>query len=158
MFEHSNPYTIRTKAIDGISRYFVSFKDGQGILREIEVSKEVFLVFYNFKKNEKKQQNFFDRHIEHFDLTDVQVNRRALYPSKDIAETVLDNIRKETILQAISKLPAIQRRRFILHYELELTYEQIADMEQCSKTAVKYSVDKAKAAIIKKINIFDSGA
>jgi len=51
-------------------------------------------------------------------------------------------------------LPEIQRKRFILYYELEFTYEQIAEIEECSKTAVKYSIDKAKATIIKKIKNF----
>jgi len=91
VFDNLNPYTIRTETIDDITRYVVSFKDGQDILREIEVSQNVFMLFHNFQKSDKRQKNFFERHIEHSDLTDEQVNRRVLYPPKDIAETAIDN-------------------------------------------------------------------
>ena len=37
----------------------------------------------------------------------------------------------------------IQKRRLILYYFQGLTYEQIAEMESCTKRAVKFSVDIA---------------
>ena len=73
---------------------------------------------------------------------------------KTLQKPQLTIILNETLWQAIFKLPEIQRKRFILYYELEFTYEQIAKIEKCSKTAVKYSIDKAKATIIKKIKNF----
>ena len=45
--------------------------------------------------------------------------------------------------QAIAKLPEKQRRRLVLYYFGEFTYEQIAEMEGCTKRAVKFSVDIA---------------
>ena len=45
--------------------------------------------------------------------------------------------------RAISELPEIQKRRLILYYFQGLTYEQIAEMESCTKRAVKFSVDIA---------------
>lgn len=45
--------------------------------------------------------------------------------------------------RAISELPEIQKRRLILYYFQGLTYEQIAEMEGCTKRAVKFSVDIA---------------
>lgn len=45
--------------------------------------------------------------------------------------------------RAISVLPEIQKRRLILYYFQGLTYEQIAEMEGCTKRAVKFSVDIA---------------
>ena len=47
------------------------------------------------------------------------------------------------IHRAISELPEIQKRRLILYYFQGLTYEQIAEMEGCTKRAVKFSVDIA---------------
>ena len=45
--------------------------------------------------------------------------------------------------RAISGLPEIQKRRLILYYFQGLTYERIAEMEGCTKRAVKFSVDIA---------------
>jgi len=28
MFDNTNPYTLRTEVVEGITRYYVSFKDG----------------------------------------------------------------------------------------------------------------------------------
>ena len=44
---------------------------------------------------------------------------------------------------AIAQLPEKQRRRLVLYYFGEFTYEQIAEMEGCTKRAVKFSVDIA---------------
>jgi len=42
MFDNTNPYTLRTEIIEGIMHYYVSFKDGQAIPRETEVSRPVY--------------------------------------------------------------------------------------------------------------------
>ena len=71
--------------------------------------------------------------------------------SKSLEDIVFDSQRNEELQLAIQNLPIIQQRRLILHYEYGLTYEQIAEMDACTKVAVKYTIDKAKAAIIKKL-------
>lgn len=53
--------------------------------------------------------------------------------------------------KAIAELPEIQRRRLILYYFGELTYEQIAEIERCTKRAVKFSVDIAIGKLKEKI-------
>ena len=54
-----------------------------------------------------------------------------------------DNIEVDRLHQAIAQLPEKQRRRLVLYYFGEFTYEQIAVMEGCTKRAVKFSVDIA---------------
>jgi hypothetical protein len=34
MFDNTNPYTLRTEIVEGITHYYVSFSDGQAIPRE----------------------------------------------------------------------------------------------------------------------------
>ena len=41
------------------------------------------------------------------------------------------------------ELPEIQKRRFMLHFDLGLTYEQIGAMEGCTKMPIKRSIDSA---------------
>ena len=141
MFDNTNHYTLRTEIVEGIIRYYISFTDGQTIPREIEVSRPVYLEFSRFIKDERNLRRWDERHTEQSELTEETLYIRALYPEKTVEDTAFDNLKNEQLRQAIQQLPEIQRRRFVLYYDFGLTYEQIADMEGCTKRAVKFSVD-----------------
>ena len=64
-----------------------------------------------------------------------------------------DNIEVDRLHQAIAQLPEKQRRRLVLYYFGEFTYEQIADMEGCKHPAVMKSISSA----LKKLKNFLSG-
>lgn len=144
-------YTLRTEAVDGILRYFVCFKDGQGVFHETEVSLLVYSAFCQFVKTERNLQRSDERHIEQSDLSDELLSKRAVHPQKSIEDIIVDAEWATTLQSAIAGLPETQRRRFVLYYYSELTYKQIAEMEGCSHVAVMHSLEKAKAAIEKRI-------
>ena len=154
MFDNTNPYTLRTEIVGGITHYYVSFKDGQAIPRETEVSRPVYLEFMRFVKVERNLRRFDERRIEQSELTDETLYNRALRPPKSVEETVFDSQRDEHLRQAVTELPEIQRRRFILYHEFGLTYEQIAEMEGCTKMPVKRSIDRATEKIREVIKNF----
>ena len=143
VFDNTNPYTIRFEETDGSKRYFVAFRDGQGIFRETEVSKAVYMEFCNFIKRERNLRRSDERHLEQSELTEETLCRRAIHKPKPIDEAVNDSIRIERLNRAIMELPEIQRRRFMLHFDLGLTYEQIGEMEGCTKMPIKRSIDRA---------------
>lgn len=149
MFYTTNPYTLRKVVIDGIMHYYISFTDGQAVPRESEVSRPVYLEFWRFVKQERNLRRSDERHIEQSDLTDETLYNRALRPPKSIEETTFDTLRDERLRQIIANLPEIQRRRFILHHEFGLTYEQIAGMEGCTFQAVAKAVTNAETTIKK---------
>ena len=138
-----NTYTLRVEEIGGITYYFVSFKDGQGIERETEVSRFVYLEFQDFVKQERNQQRWRERHIEQSELSDEHLLRRSLSAPKPVEDTVLDNLRDKQLARAILELPEVQRRRFVLYHDFELTSTQIANIEGCSNRAVRYSLTLA---------------
>jgi RNA polymerase sigma-70 factor (ECF subfamily) len=144
MFDNSNPYTLRTELTEGITRYFVSFTDGQAVLRETEVSRPVYLEFLRFVKIERNLRRWDERHLEQSDLTDETIYRRALYLPKSVEDSAFDSLINKRLRLAIQELPEIQRRRFVLYHEFGLTYRQIAEMEGCSHVAVIQSVSKAQ--------------
>lgn len=155
VYKGKNPYKTRIeKDDDGNEHYYVSFKDGLGINHDIEITLELYLEFLSFEKQYKRESNIFDRYIEHLDLTEKQLNQRAFHPAKTVEEQVVDEITRGILDKAISELPETQRRRFILYYDFGLTYEKIAQMEGCSKMAIKYSVDIAVEKIKNKIKNF----
>ena len=141
-----NPYTLTEKE----DKQFLSFRDGQGVLWELQITKELFEALNRFELDDLSILNEWDRHIEHFEQTEQSLNRRAFFKAESVEETVLRSIEYECLHRAISKLPEIQRRRLVLYYFEGLTYEQIARMEGCTIMPVKRSIDSA----IKKLKLF----
>lgn len=134
-----NPYTLAEK--DG--QQFLSFLDGQGVFRELQITKELFELLNRFELDDISVLNEWDRHIEHFEQTEQSLNRRAYIKAESVEDAVLRNIEYERLHRAISELPETQRRRLTLYYFRGLTYEQIAEMEGCSHPAVIKSVSAA---------------
>lgn len=134
-----NPYTLTEKE----GKQLLSFRDGQGVLRELQITKELFEVLNQFELDDLSVLNEWDRHIEHFEQTEQSLNRRAYYKAESVEDAVLRNIEYERLHRAISELPETQRRRLTLYYFRGLTYEQIAKMEGCSHPAVIKSVSAA---------------
>lgn len=141
-----NPYTLSQKE----DKHYLSFRDGQGILRELQITKELFEVLNRFELDDLSVLNEWDRHIEHFEQTEQSLNRRAFSKEESVEETVLRSIEYERLHRAITQLPETQRWRLILYYFEGLTYEQIARMEGCTIMPVKRSIDSA----IKKLKLF----
>ena len=149
MFDNTNPYALRTETAGGITRHYVSFKDGQDTPQETEVSRPVYLEFQRFNKIERNLRRWDERHIEQSDLTDETLYDRALRQPKSLEETVYDSQRDELLRLAVQSLPKIQRRRFVLYHEHGLTYEQIAEIEGCAFQVVARAVKSAEMKIKK---------
>jgi len=140
-----NPYTL----IVTEDKHFLSFLDGQGVLQELQITKELFEVLNRFELDDLSILNEWDRHIEHFEQTEQSLNRRAFFKAESVEETVLRNLQYEQLHRAISELPETQKRRLILYYFRGLTYEQIAEMEGCTHPAIIKSVSAALEKIKK---------
>ncbi len=154
MFDNTNPYTLRTDVVEGITRYYVSFQDGQAIMRKTEVSRPVYLEFLRFVTHERNLRRWDERHTEQSEFTDETLYHRASHPPKSVEETVFDIQQSDSLFKAIAELPEVQRRRFILYHEFGLTYQQIAEMEGCTKMPVKRSIDRAAEKIRELIKNF----
>ena len=135
-----NPYTIGTTE-DG--RHWLPFSDGQGNRHHFEISAAVFALFDSFELDDLSYLNEVDRHYEQSELTEASLYDRAVYRPATVEESALQSMEYAQLHRAISGLPEIQKRRLILYYFQGLTYEQIAEMEGCTKRAVKFSVDIA---------------
>lgn len=134
-----NPYNICQT--DG--KYYISFRDGQGVLQEFEISRELYDTFNDFELADLSHLNIVDRHLEQSEVWENTLSVRAFYRPETVEEIVLHNIQVEHLHKAIQHLPKIQRHRLLLYYFEGMTYEEIAKIDGCSKVAVKYVVDKA---------------
>lgn len=149
MYKFNQDYRIFTEEKNGEIHYYVTFEDVNKNRLCVEITRELYLEFLKFNRLERNLQRFDERHIERFSLSDMQLYQRASKrPLSLLDKVILD----ETIRNIVSTLPELsdkQRRRFILYYFHELTYEQIAKAEGCTKMAVKFSVASAKKIILK---------
>ena len=142
--DKDNPYEIFTTGLGTAQpHYFLAFADSTGAEQCVEIDKALFDAFDRFELDDISFMNEVDRHYEQSEQTEASLNRRAAQPQESVEDTVFQRVEVETLRQAIARLPEKQRRRLVLYYFGGCTYEQIAEMEGCSKRAVKFSVDVA---------------
>ena len=146
MAYRTKTYTLREDTVEGGARYSISFKDGQGEFHELEVSHAFYLEFRRLELN-RKIQNWDQRHREFNEVWEETLQRRALRLPKSLDELLLDAERDEYLYRAIHALPETQKRRFLLHYEYEMTYKEIGKIEHCSQQSVGRAVTAAREKI-----------
>ena len=134
-----NPYEL---AVEN-EKYYVTFIDGQGFHHKEQISRELYELFDRFELEDISQLNVISRYQEHSELTEGTLNQRALIQPEAMEDGVHRKIMYDQLHTAIGKLPDIQRRRVLLYYFGGFTYERIAEMEGCTKMAVKFSIDIA---------------
>ena len=100
-----------------------------------------------FELEDKSYLNFFDRHIEHSELTEASLNERVMSKAEMVEDTAWFRICNERLYHAIASLSEIQRRRIIRYYFYDLTYEQIAELERCSVHSVFVAIKRAEDKI-----------
>lgn len=148
--DKDNPYEIFTIGIEtDAPRYYIRFKDGSRVEHCLEITKELFDLLDSFELDDLSFLNEWDRHLEQSEQTEASLNARSVHHQETVEEAVFRHIESEMLHRAITTLTEVQRRRLLLYYFGNLTYQDIADREGCSKVAVKYTIDKAIAALQK---------
>ena len=61
-----NPYTLRIQG----EKYYLTFKDGQGILYELEIKKALYELFNAFELEDVSHINKVERHYDASELID----------------------------------------------------------------------------------------
>jgi len=134
-----NPYTLSVEN----NTYYISFTDGQGGFHKQEINQDLYSAFDRFELDDISQINEASRHLSELDFGEEPLSHKIADPSEPVEDRVYRRIMYQKLHKAIDQLPDIQRRRVLLYYFEGYTYEQIAQMEGCSKRAVKFSVDIA---------------
>ena len=143
--DKDNPYTLSKRQ----DKHYLSFRDGQGVLRELQITRELFEALNRFELDDLSILNEWDRHYEHSELTEISLYNRAATLPESVEEAVFRNLRYEALHKAIKQLPEVQRRRLILYYFAGLTYAQIAEKEGCTFQAVGKSISAAEKRLKK---------
>lgn len=134
-----NPYTLSIEN----NTYYISFADGQGIFHKQEISIELYAAFNGFELDDISRINEASRHLTEADAGEEPLVHRIADTTEPVEDLVYRRSMYHELHKAIAQLPEIQRRRILLYYFGGYTYEQIAQMENCTKRAIKFSVDAA---------------
>ena len=134
-------------------KYYISFKDFMNNECKLQIDKEIFNVYMKSKKAYKKIENEYDRHIEHSEIYENNINKRMLRKPKELSEIIDVQLVEKRLKDTLKELPEIQRRRLKKYYFQNKTFEQIAQEEKCTKRAIKFSVDIAIKKILKNFKI-----
>ncbi len=125
-------------------RYFVSFTDGYGEFQRLEINEDVYSALADLNKNDRNLTRSDERNLEHSELTDETLIKRAFKKPKGIEELIMEKEVKKLFWQAIGELPEVQRKRLLLYYDYGFSLKEIAKMENCSIRAIQYSLEIAK--------------
>ena len=136
-----NPYNIEKDSKQ--NKYLVTFKDSRNQKIIIQISSELFYLFNEFELDDLSELNEYDNHIEHSELVENNLYKRAIHKDESIEDIIIRKFENIELYNAIIQLPEIQQRRIFMYYFSNLTLEQIAKIEKCSKVAIKYSIDIA---------------
>ena len=142
--DKNNPYELFTVGIHtDTPHFYLRFRDSASVEHCMEIGRELFMVLDRFELDDLSYFNEVDNHYEQSELTEASLNARAIAQPEGVEEKVLRYIQNEALYQAIAKLPELQRRRLVLYYFGEFTYEQIAQMEGCKYQTVQESIYSA---------------
>lgn len=145
-----NPYVLLKVNEKGL--YKVSFKDGIGTTRVVDVTKEVYEAFDEFELQDIKELNEYDRHIEHSEIYENNLEVRAMDKPVSLEEVIETKLLNEDLKMAINSLSDIQKRRIKMYYFEDKTLREIAEIEHCKIMSVKDSIDVGIKKIKKILN------
>lgn len=145
--EIDNPYTL--ESIEKEELYFIKFKDEIGE-HLVMVSKEVFDVFDESEKEDNKMMVRNSRYIHKYELSDEALSNKMLNNQTSIEDKLISDFEIQELYESINKLSDIQKRRIRKYFFEDKTFDEIAKEENCTKRAVKFTIDIALEKILKK--------
>ena len=111
----------------------------------------MYEAFDKFELEDISQIHKIRKYIERNEVYEETLFHKSIDVSISVEEQVESKILHEELKDAINELNDVQRRRIKKYFFENKTYEEIASEENCSKVAVKYSIDIAIKNISKKI-------
>ena len=135
-----NPYIIKK---DG-NEYIVYFKDAFGKVQEVKVTREVYAIFDEYELEDKREMNEFDRHIEHSEIYEDNLVKRAKEKTISMEDEFIQKSTFEELKRAIETLPKIQNRRIKKYYFEDMDEYEIAEQEGVSVKNVSVVLKAAR--------------
>lgn len=151
-----NPYYLSSDRKNNIYIVTISSEDLPEDI-EVDITKEVFDLMDELEKNEARLIQQDKRHLTsnifvagndedfltHEEKLEVLFYKKGKNKPKSLEDKVIEKLENAELNKALNTLSDMHRRRILLYFKHNLSLSQIAEIEGCSKTAIKYSIDKA---------------
>lgn len=139
-----NPYILNS--IKDKNIYIINFYDNKGVMQKVEVSREVFNLFDENEKFENARFYEYSKHLLHENF-----NSEVIASDYSLEDEVISALKIKELKKELNNLTIVQKRRIIKYYFYDMTLDEIAKEEKCTKMAVKFSIDSAINKISKKL-------
>lgn len=136
-----NPYIL--SCIEEKNIYIINFKDVKGNLQKIEVSEEIYKAFNLFELQDIKELNEYDRHIEHSEIFENNLDFRIKDKPISLEDEIIRKATFDELKKAIDTLPEVQKRRIKKYYFADKNEYEIAREEKTTQQAVNKSLRNA---------------
>lgn len=140
--------------LKGYCNAIISIKNVNEKIKFIKINKELKDEVKRHKRQLKSQKNEFDRHIEHLELTETQINKRAISKVPTTEEMFFEKEGERQIIKTIWSLPEPQNRRVYMFIVEELSLTEIAKIENRAIPVIKRSVDRGIKNLQEKLKKF----
>ena len=107
-----------------------------GISQEIEINEKQSNAFNEFELEDLSEMNEFDRHIEHSEIYENNLEKRAKEKTISMEEEFIQKATFEELKKAIERLEEPYRKRIILYYFNNKNETEIAEIEGISQQAI----------------------
>ena len=119
----------------------------------IYTTEDVYMCMDKLERKEATLIQWDKRYLEKSNLTENTLYKRAINTPKSAEEEAINKIYCEKLANAMKKLSPMHRRRILLYFEHNLSLSEIAEVEGCSKMAIKYSIDIALDKLREYMNV-----
>ena len=125
------------------NKFEICFKNSLNKSEKIKVTEEVYLTFEEYRLKDKSQRNKYDRHLEHSEIYENNLESRRMEKSVSLEDDFIQKMTFAKLKKAIEMLPVIQKRRIKKYYFEDKTQAKIAEEEDVDIRAVQYTLKKA---------------
>ncbi len=120
--------------------YEVDIKDYNGEYVTVKVSAEVYAIYVEDRKYQKNYRQNIDRHHSPLIVEEEEISAKAFHPQLLVEEQCLLREEITMALEVIASCSITQQRRFYLNRFSQLSYVEIAQIEQREESSIYRSV------------------
>lgn len=135
-------------------KYYISFKDSVDKDCRIEISQKVFNEYIESKRSYIKIKNETTRYLEHSELTEITLFNRSFNKMKFVDELIIEKITYSALHKAVREIKPPHNRRVEMYFFDEMTVKEIAQKEDKTERAIRYSIEQGIKEIQKNLKNF----
>ncbi|MBP3832183.1 MAG: hypothetical protein IJJ82_04065 [Clostridia bacterium] len=129
----------------------LSFEDANGKINFIKLNPYVREEFRMMKSEINSYNIKFCRYAEHINLSENELNNRAIHKQKSVEDEVIDNQSVLEIINEIWKLPYPQNKRVYMYIVKGLSNKEISKIENRCHSVISRSIEAGLNTLRKKL-------